>query len=135
RGIGRPEPCASEEDTADEIVARRREPGPEADQLVGGARRSVGVLVVTRGRERTARRRGAVEGKAEHASCQQRGEPIRRSGLAEPGQQRARGLGDGGRIDRGWVIVGDRKSTRLNSSHVASSYAVFCLKKKKAASG
>src|SRR5690625_5413016 len=24
----------------------------------------------------------------------------------------------------------DRKSTRLNSSHVASSYAVFCLKKK-----
>src|SRR5207253_9381381 len=37
-----------------------------------------------------------------------------------------------------WVInVGeggapaDRKSTRLNSSHVAISYAVFCLKKKK----
>src|SRR5439155_12233019 len=28
--------------------------------------------------------------------------------------------------------VPDRKSTRLNSSHVASSYAVFCLKKKKA---
>src|SRR5207253_9942398 len=31
------------------------------------------------------------------------------------------------------VIVetnGDRKSTRLNSSHVAISYAVFCLKKK-----
>src|SRR5690625_5963858 len=25
----------------------------------------------------------------------------------------------------------DRKSTRLNSSHVAMSYAVFCLKKKK----
>src|SRR5690625_5319737 len=25
----------------------------------------------------------------------------------------------------------DRKSTRLNSSHVASSYAVFCLQKKK----
>src|SRR5207249_10735504 len=29
-------------------------------------------------------------------------------------------------IDRG-----DRKSTRLNSSHVSISYAVFCLKKKK----
>src|SRR5437870_10193591 len=27
--------------------------------------------------------------------------------------------------------VTDRKSTRLNSSHVAISYAVFCLKKKK----
>src|SRR5690625_6684318 len=30
----------------------------------------------------------------------------------------------------GWVIHQDRKSTRLNSSHVAISYAVFCLKKK-----
>src|SRR5690625_6548708 len=28
-------------------------------------------------------------------------------------------------------VGGDRKSTRLNSSHVAISYAVFCLKKKK----
>src|SRR5207253_4424765 len=27
--------------------------------------------------------------------------------------------------------LADRKSTRLNSSHVAISYAVFCLKKKK----
>src|SRR5207253_9063525 len=27
--------------------------------------------------------------------------------------------------------IPDRKSTRLNSSHVAISYAVFCLKKKK----
>src|SRR3712207_7547943 len=29
------------------------------------------------------------------------------------------------------VDVGDRKSTRLNSSHANISYAVFCLKKKK----
>src|SRR5690625_7117602 len=29
------------------------------------------------------------------------------------------------------VFLEDRKSTRLNSSHVAISYAVFCLKKKK----
>src|SRR5437764_10221196 len=28
-------------------------------------------------------------------------------------------------------IAGDRKSTRLNSSHRCISYAVFCLKKKK----
>src|SRR2546426_6396013 len=27
--------------------------------------------------------------------------------------------------------LGDRKSTRLNSSHLVISYAVFCLKKKK----
>src|SRR5206468_12805113 len=30
-----------------------------------------------------------------------------------------------------FVIVRDRKSTRLNSSHDQISYAVFCLKKKK----
>src|SRR2546426_5749716 len=29
------------------------------------------------------------------------------------------------------IIVQDRKSTRLNSSHLVISYAVFCLKKKK----
>src|SRR5690625_343536 len=29
------------------------------------------------------------------------------------------------------AVAADRKSTRLNSSHVANSYAVFCLKKKK----
>src|SRR5690349_21876605 len=29
------------------------------------------------------------------------------------------------------IELGDRKSTRLNSSHVEISYAVFCLKKKK----
>src|SRR6267378_6040112 len=36
--------------------------------------------------------------------------------------------------DNGARLVGsfpDRKSTRLNSSHVEISYAVFCLKKKK----
>src|SRR5206468_12947240 len=37
--------------------------------------------------------------------------------------RRLHGLGDDG--------VGDRKSTRLNSSHDQISYAVFCLKKKK----
>src|SRR2546429_5911681 len=29
------------------------------------------------------------------------------------------------------LLLGDRKSTRLNSSHGYISYAVFCLKKKK----
>src|SRR3712207_8626820 len=31
----------------------------------------------------------------------------------------------------GHRVAGDRKSTRLNSSHANISYAVFCLKKKK----
>src|SRR5436305_8052757 len=51
-------------------------------------------------------------------------------------------LGDIGHIAHSGVVFqvqcdlclqgpGDRKSTRLNSSHVRSSYAVCCLKKKK----
>src|SRR5206468_12475298 len=42
-------------------------------------------------------------------------------------------LGTGQRLDVVGVQVaaGDRKSTRLNSSHDQISYAVFCLKKKK----
>src|SRR5690554_2926237 len=49
-----------------------------------------------------------------------------------------RGAGGGYRLSReaeavtlGQVVQADRKSTRLNSSHVRISYAVFCLKKKK----
>src|SRR5438874_8828502 len=37
-------------------------------------------------------------------------------------------------LDQAWYQISaaaDRKSTRLNSSHVEISYAVFCLKKKK----
>src|SRR5438045_5471145 len=36
-----------------------------------------------------------------------------------------------GHLSRGRGERGDRKSTRLNSSHLGISYAVFCLKKKK----
>src|SRR5689334_24851065 len=37
----------------------------------------------------------------------------------------------GDRALHGLAPEGDRKSTRLNSSHSSISYAVFCLKKKK----
>src|SRR5439155_10748385 len=37
----------------------------------------------------------------------------------------------GAAMSREWRAKRCRKSTRLNSSHVAISYAVFCLKKKK----
>src|SRR5439155_10315727 len=43
-------------------------------------------------------------------------------------RQRGNDYNVGSRPD---AIAVDRKSTRLNSSHVAISYAVFCLKKKK----
>src|SRR5699024_5107251 len=36
----------------------------------------------------------------------------------------------GGQVRKGEKSTVDRKSTRLNSSHVSISYAVFCLKKK-----
>src|SRR5699024_11427514 len=45
-----------------------------------------------------------------------------------PEERRLRPGHHGHRAQRGRV---DRKSTRLNSSHVSISYAVFCLKKKK----
>src|SRR5438067_8831501 len=44
-----------------------------------------------------------------------------------------RGVAEGARCTAfsDQAIEQDRKSTRLNSSHVSISYAVFCLKKKK----
>src|SRR5215813_9521835 len=60
------------------------------------------------------------------------GGPIRPGGR-QPGPRPIRGVlaftATGQRPVR--VRAGDRKSTRLNSSHVRISYAVFCLKKKK----
>src|SRR5262245_62821050 len=55
-----------------------------------------------------------------------------------PGRSEAGAAGDGagvGVVGDGSHLAGevggDRKSTRLNSSHLGISYAVFCLKKKK----
>src|SRR5689334_24249869 len=50
------------------------------------------------------------------------------AGQAEQREQLGRGA-FGGIEDL--HVQGDRKSTRLNSSHSSISYAVFCLKKKK----
>src|SRR5215469_7749049 len=51
------------------------------------------------------------------------------SGFSEFFQTFFGGLGRSAQTGR--RTRGDRKSTRLNSSHVENSYAVFCLKKKK----
>src|SRR2546426_4658026 len=59
-----------------------------------------------------------------------------RARRTRPRGRTARGRG-GARLSRGQDAHarpgrnGDRKSTRLNSSHLVISYAVFCLKKKK----
>src|SRR5207248_9236038 len=68
-------------------------------------------------------------------------EPLRRIGKLEVDDQSdvvdvdAAGGDVGGHQDPAAAIAerghGDRKSTRLNSSHRTISYAVFCLKKKK----
>src|SRR3712207_7234821 len=50
-----------------------------------------------------------------------------RGNLAPPG----RAQGERPRLPPHAAGGGDRKSTRLNSSHANISYAVFCLKKKK----
>src|SRR5688572_31836918 len=46
------------------------------------------------------------------------------------GRVQAREVVPGGRCADDREALGDRKSTRLNSSHSQISYAVFCLKKK-----
>src|SRR5699024_12620389 len=70
--------------------------------------------------------------------------PLRRGPrmIVQAAAERHRGdngeVGDGDELTHGHLGVlhrqfdlQDRKSTRLNSSHVSISYAVFCLKKKK----
>src|SRR5690625_6713374 len=80
---------------------------------------------------------GAVCGEASGRAAQLCGECLIHAGV-EPGAVHQVLLGEEltGGVDPGDEVaprIGhqDRKSTRLNSSHVAISYAVFCLKKKK----
>src|SRR3712207_8117750 len=71
--------------------------------------------------------------------CYLAGVPIRLGQSREFGgsvlSQWVKPLPDGAhQVDRNLHLLesaGDRKSTRLNSSHANISYAVFCLKKKK----
>src|SRR5438876_8731397 len=57
--------------------------------------------------------------------------------MAEAAHQREGALAGvtSGLTDIDKKLGGDRKSTRLNSSHPSISYAVFCLKKKKSCAG
>src|SRR5690348_18047091 len=60
--------------------------------------------------------------------CGEHGSPSRRRVLPIFDHATTKGLHPRARRRR---FPGDRKSTRLNSSHPSISYAVFCLKKKK----
>src|SRR3712207_8720253 len=67
-----------------------------------------------------------------HHDAAARAEHRQRERAEEPGLERRRLLHTApDRFDRRPAADGDRKSTRLNSSHANISYAVFCLKKKK----
>src|SRR5215471_5280349 len=59
-----------------------------------------------------------------------RGAPSRKNGPSISCGVCCSSPGPGGGVSRTPGVL-DRKSTRLNSSHVEISYAVFCLKKKK----
>src|SRR5436309_6155896 len=50
--------------------------------------------------------------------------------LFQSGRRKADGMREAGVQHQKFGDPADRKSTRLNSSHVKISYAVFCLKKK-----
>src|SRR5690606_41371780 len=62
------------------------------------------------------------EGPAEAEAPVETEAPVEREAAGEPGTRD---------VDAVVESAADRKSTRLNSSHVKISYAVFCLKKKK----
>src|SRR5205807_9451592 len=75
---------------------------------------------------------------ADHADVAVQGRILAQIGLNRSGRQRY-AVGRGGQRRSAERRAGvadvqrieDRKSTRLNSSHLVISYAVFCLKKKK----
>src|SRR5699024_11647360 len=80
------------------------------------------ISIVRRGR-RPAAGRGSVEGTRAPS-------PRARSGHHRARDPRSVGPGWARRGGRGAGRRGDRKSTRLNSSHVSNSYPVRCLKNK-----
>ena len=99
-----------------------RDPIPYVRNEVEELRSLVDVIVVLTHQGKT----GPMQTDAEHRPEVQRDfeEDIKLAGAVE-------GIDV---IVSGHAHRGDRKSTRLNSSHVVISYAVFCLKKKKTSS-
>src|SRR5437870_10419530 len=78
-------------------------------------------------RETLARPPRAPRGRGYRSSVIRRSQQFASSADTSSG----RDSGGGDYVSSGDHSERDRKSTRLNSSHVAISYAVFCLKKKK----
>src|SRR5208337_4295979 len=100
--------------SADDRGAKR----PHADEHAGGG------VEPEPGKERIDFDREKL---AEQRPDEKRGEE---QPAAEPGGERYHAREKLQRNEKGEFRRGDRKSTRLNSSHRCISYAVFCLKKK-----
>src|SRR5207248_1414446 len=92
-----------------------------------GAGRTGGTAVVASGGLGGGRARGRRLLRSARANPSTRSQGLRRVPRDPP---RGIGLGNPSRAVGGAPADGDRKSTRLNSSHRTISYAVFCLKKK-----
>src|SRR2546426_7639064 len=91
-------------------------------------------MVLARDRERARRRRERSRGRVVDFQGRQRLHTVRSTNQQDaPVAQQRGGVSAAGRAHggEGGECVADRKSTRLNSSHLVISYAVFCLKKKK----
>src|SRR3989454_10939054 len=77
---------------------------------------------------------GVVDGRgvARDEAIERRVERQLRAFVGGDGAQQIAGVGWSAEdLSEGVLVFRDRKSTRLNSSHLVISYAVFCLKKKK----
>src|SRR5207253_10888154 len=88
-------------------------------------RRSSDLVVV--GEHHTFAGNAVDVGRAVSHQSERVGADVRLADIVAEDDQDVRAPAGGGRLR----LCLDRKSTRLNSSHVAISYAVFCLKKKK----
>src|SRR5690606_40775760 len=110
---GKEEESNRGQDAGERVTLSRR---PEKAVMRGGCSPGRRPLVSFPG---TAARAGS------HRRGKERAQPPQRNGGVRARRvHSAEGSAVGGRP------AGDRKSTRLNSSHVKISYAVFCLKKK-----
>src|SRR5207302_10993791 len=119
-------PIARDEETGQRAAAGsagcRRVEGPED---VGGRTLRIGGKPAQVGRLQLL-----VESVDVHLEARGELRPVRPV-LRRPALPPFRARGPGGRCGKLHRAAGiDRKSTRLNSSHVKISYAVFCLKKK-----
>src|SRR5207249_5675707 len=119
----------------DQRCVRDHRDGPQESEVLADIRRADFVACpgsAARRQERRSRRREqsgdrrSVPGRAKHAADATHVDPARwlTRGPAFASYELVE-------APAGFVSVSDRKSTRLNSSHVSISYAVFCLKKKK----